>query len=90
MGIRKTLKFYGVYAKNMVGVYDDWTKVVVDKTCFYGFKVKKFSTLEAAVEFIEMGLGFDYHVVPFWRLNEDALLDMPFNTPILIREIITL
>ena len=81
-------KFYGVYSKNLVGVYDDWNKVVIDKTCFDGFKVKKFNNLEAAVEFIEMGLGFDYHAVPFYRLNEDALLDMPFNTPVRIREII--
>lgn len=81
-------KFYGVYSKNLVGVYDDWNKVIIDKTCFDGFKVKRFTSLEAAVEFIELGLGFDYHIVPFYRLNEDVLLDMPFNTPVRIREII--
>lgn len=45
-------KFYGVYSKNLVGVYDDWNKVVIDKTCFDGFKVKKFNNLEAAVELV--------------------------------------
>ena len=34
--------FYAVYGINYASVYDDWNKVLGDKSKFIGFKVKKF------------------------------------------------
>lgn len=79
--------FYGVYAKNLVGVYDNWHDVLIDKECYHGFKVKKFRSKEAAINFIEIGLVYDYHKISYYRLNEKLLIDNPLNTPISIPEL---
>ena len=80
-------KFYGVYSKYRVGIYDDWDKVVVDKHLYWGFKVKRFDTLQEAIEYIKRGLIYDYRLLTFGILDDEALLAAPLNKSIIIREI---
>ena len=82
-----TGKFYGVYGKYRVGIYDDWDKVVMDKHIYWGFKVKRFATLQEAIKFIKLGLVYDYRVLTFGIFDDEALRTAPLNKPIIIREI---
>ena len=49
--------FYGVYGLNGGGVYDNWEKVISSKKYVKGFNVKKFSSLDNAVKYVEEGVA---------------------------------
>lgn len=82
--------FYGVYGINFAGVYDNWNKVLQDKSKFIGFKVKKFFTKKLAVDFIVHGLIFDYHIFESESvINSDTLLSSPINISMNVEKLAT-
>lgn len=59
--------FYGVYGVNGAGIYDNWNEVLNSKQYIQGFKDKKFSCKEDAIEYVMDGLINEYGVL---RLGE--------------------
>ena len=80
--------FYGVYGINFAGVYDNWNKVLEDKSKFIGFKVKKFFAKKLAVDFIVHGLVFVYPIFESEsEIDKNALLSSPINISVDVSEL---
>ena len=80
--------FYGVYGINFAGVYDNWNKVLEDKSKFIGFKVKKFFAKKLAVDFIVHGLVFEYRIFESESvIDKNALLASPINISVDVSEL---
>ena len=79
--------FYAVYGSNRACIYDDWNKVIVDKSKFIGHKVKKFITKKSASEYIKFGMTVIYPAILPNSFNKEALLANPINVPISVEEL---
>ena len=79
--------FYAVYGSNRACIYDEWKKVIIDKSKFIGHKVKKFITKKSASEYIEFGMTVVYPCISPDSFNKEALLANPINVPISVEEL---
>lgn len=79
--------FYGVFGTNLACIYDEWNKVIIDKSKFIGHKVKKFITKKNAVEYIEFGMTFVYPAIKPGSFNKEVLIANPLNTPISVEDL---
>ena len=53
--MKKTSKYYGVYARNGLGIYRNYDKLANDKIYMRGERIEGFKSKEEALEFAQMG-----------------------------------